>query len=151
MPACAPAFGTDSRVGVSIAVYTAVGRLGGEARRHSAARSSTGSARSCASLVLAPGGAGPIAPAIARLWRAHRSRVTGIAVLSPLSYILILIAMRHGAVSHIAPARELSILIGTWLGGRVLGEGGRDAPPGRGGRVCRRRDRAGLDLRKRRC
>jgi uncharacterized membrane protein len=33
--------------------------------------------------------------------------------------------MRHGAVSHIAPARELSILIGTWLGGRVLGEGGR--------------------------
>jgi drug/metabolite transporter (DMT)-like permease len=62
---------------------------------------------------------------IARLWREQRTRVVGIAVLSPLSYILILIAMRHGAVSHIAPAREISILIGTWLGGRVLGEGGR--------------------------
>jgi uncharacterized membrane protein len=45
--------------------------------------------------------------------------------LSPLSYILVLLAMRGGAVSHIAPAREISILIGTWLGGRVLGEGGR--------------------------
>lgn len=63
--------------------------------------------------------------AVARLWLGHRWRIVGIAVLSPLSYILILIAMRHGAVSHIAPARELSILIGTWLGGRVLGEGGR--------------------------
>ena len=61
---------------------------------------------------------------IARAWREHRMRIAGIATLSPLSYILILIAMRHGAVSHIAPARELSILIGTWLGGRVLGEGG---------------------------
>ena len=62
---------------------------------------------------------------VARLWRESRARVAGIATLSPLSYILILIAMRHGAVSHIAPAREIGILIGTWLGGRVLGEGGR--------------------------
>ncbi|MGH7741913.1 MAG: EamA family transporter [Candidatus Eiseniibacteriota bacterium] len=62
---------------------------------------------------------------VARLWRENRARIAGIATLSPLSYILILIAMRHGAVSHIAPAREMSILIGTWLGGRVLGEGGR--------------------------
>jgi uncharacterized membrane protein len=62
---------------------------------------------------------------IVELWREHKARIFGIATLSPLSYILILIAMRHGAVSHIAPARELSILIGTWLGGRVLGEGGR--------------------------
>jgi drug/metabolite transporter (DMT)-like permease len=62
---------------------------------------------------------------IVQLWREHKARIFGIATLSPLSYILILIAMRHGAVSHIAPARELSILIGTWLGGRVLGEGGR--------------------------
>ncbi len=59
------------------------------------------------------------------VWAAHRARVFGIALLSPLSYILILIAFRHGALSHIAPARELSILIGAWLGGRVLGEGER--------------------------
>jgi drug/metabolite transporter (DMT)-like permease len=63
--------------------------------------------------------------AVARTWRAHRARVLGIAVLSPLSYILILIALRTGPISHIAPAREVSILVGAWLGGRVLGEGER--------------------------
>jgi multidrug transporter EmrE-like cation transporter len=62
---------------------------------------------------------------VARLWREHRGRVLGIAALSPLSYILILIALRTGPVSHIAPAREVSILVGAWLGGAVLGEGER--------------------------
>jgi drug/metabolite transporter (DMT)-like permease len=60
-----------------------------------------------------------------KLWREHRARLVGIAALSPLSYILILIAFRTGAVTHIAPAREVSILIGTWLGARMLGEGDR--------------------------
>lgn len=62
---------------------------------------------------------------IGELFRAQRWRVVGIALLSPLSYILILLALRTGDVGHIAPAREVSILIGTWLGGRVLGEGDR--------------------------
>lgn len=62
---------------------------------------------------------------IAALWRTQRWRVLGIALLSPLSYILILLALRHGDIGHIAPAREISILIGAWLGGRVLGEGDR--------------------------
>src|SRR6185436_3593237 len=52
---------------------------------------------------------------IASLWKAQRARVIGIALL----------ALRHGDVGHIAPAREVSILIGAWLGGRVLGEGDR--------------------------
>ena len=60
--------------------------------------------------------------AISQLWREHRVRVLGVALLSPLSYILILIALRTGQVGHIAPARELSILLGAYLGGRVLGE-----------------------------
>jgi len=64
-------------------------------------------------------------PAVASLWRRHRARVIGIAILSPLSYMLVLAAMRTGAVSHIAPAREVSIVIGAWLGGSVLGEGDR--------------------------
>jgi drug/metabolite transporter (DMT)-like permease len=59
------------------------------------------------------------------LWRTQRWRVLGIALLSPLGYILILLALRQGDVSHIAPAREVSILITAWLGGRVLGEGDR--------------------------
>jgi drug/metabolite transporter (DMT)-like permease len=62
---------------------------------------------------------------VAALWHGPRWRVLGIALLSPLSYILILLALRTGAVSHIAPAREISILIGAYLGGRVLGEGDR--------------------------
>lgn len=62
---------------------------------------------------------------VAALWRAQWPRVLGIALLSPLSYILILLAMRTGAISHIAPAREIAILLGAWLGGRVLGEGDR--------------------------
>ena len=63
--------------------------------------------------------------ALGALWRSERPRVVGIALLSPLSYILILLALRLGDVGHIAPAREVSILIGAWLGGRVLGEGDR--------------------------
>jgi drug/metabolite transporter (DMT)-like permease len=59
------------------------------------------------------------------LWSRHRGRIVAIALMSPLSYILILIAFRRGPVSHIAPVRELSILFGAWLGARVLGEGDR--------------------------
>ena len=62
---------------------------------------------------------------MAGLLRAQPWRIAGIALLSPLSYILILLALRMGDVGHIAPAREVSILIGAWLGGHVLGEGDR--------------------------
>jgi len=62
---------------------------------------------------------------LAPLWSGHRARIAGIALLSPLSYILVLFALRLGPVSHVAPAREISILIGAWLGGRVLREGDR--------------------------
>ena len=62
---------------------------------------------------------------VTALWREHRWRMIGIAVLSPFSYILILLALRSGPISHIAPAREISILLGAYLGGRVLGEGQR--------------------------
>ena len=59
---------------------------------------------------------------LARLARAHAARVFGIAALSPLGYILILFALRAGTIAHVAPAREVSILFGAWLGGAVLGE-----------------------------
>lgn len=62
---------------------------------------------------------------LASLWRTSRGRVLGIALLSPLAYILTLAALRIAPVSHVAPAREVSILLGAWLGGRVLGEGER--------------------------
>jgi drug/metabolite transporter (DMT)-like permease len=59
------------------------------------------------------------------LWRNHRKRIVGIALISPFSYMLVLFALRDGKVSHIAPARELSILFGAWFGARILGEGDR--------------------------
>ncbi len=60
------------------------------------------------------------------LWRAHRPEVVLVAVLTPLAYILVLTAMVFTPVSYIAPAREISILVGTAMGSRLLAEG--DAP-----------------------
>jgi len=59
-------------------------------------------------------------------WRQHKYEAIGCAVLIPLAYILILTAMQFTPVSYVAPAREISILIGTIMGARLLGEG--DAP-----------------------
>lgn len=58
-----------------------------------------------------------------RTWREHRLEIMGVAVLSPLSYFLILVALVFSPVSYIAPARELSILIGVGFGSRLLLEG----------------------------
>jgi drug/metabolite transporter (DMT)-like permease len=58
-----------------------------------------------------------------RVWYRYRRQVTGAAVLSPLAYILVLIAMSFTAVSAVAPAREVSVLAGVVLGRRLLGEG----------------------------
>ena len=55
-------------------------------------------------------------------WRQHRDEALCIAVLAPLSYILVLRAMQLSPVSYVAPAREISILIGTVMGTRLLAE-----------------------------
>ena len=46
----------------------------------------------------------------------------GVGALAPLAYILVLFAMQLAPVSHVAPARELATLVGTYLGSRVLRE-----------------------------
>jgi drug/metabolite transporter (DMT)-like permease len=56
-------------------------------------------------------------------WRDHKWEAIAIAILIPLSYILVLTAMSFTPVSYVAPAREISILIGTVLGARLLAEG----------------------------
>jgi drug/metabolite transporter (DMT)-like permease len=45
-----------------------------------------------------------------------------VGVLGPIGYILVLFAMRIAPVSHVAPARELSTLVGAYFGSRVLRE-----------------------------
>lgn len=56
-------------------------------------------------------------------WRRHKLEALVIAVLSPLAYILVLTALTFTPVSYVAPAREISILIGAALGARFLAEG----------------------------
>lgn len=55
-------------------------------------------------------------------WQNHRSKVFAVALLAPLGYILILTAMTFTPVSYIAPAREISIVIGTLFGAKLLKE-----------------------------
>jgi drug/metabolite transporter (DMT)-like permease len=54
--------------------------------------------------------------------RMYRKPVIIVSVLGPLGYILVLFAMRMAPISHVAPARELSTLVGAWFGSRMLRE-----------------------------
>jgi drug/metabolite transporter (DMT)-like permease len=54
--------------------------------------------------------------------RVYRKPVIIVSVLGPLGYILVLFAMRLAPISHVAPARELSTLVGAWVGSRMLRE-----------------------------
>lgn len=62
---------------------------------------------------------------VARIWREQRREVLVVAVLSPVAYVLVLIALTMAPVSLVAPARELSIVLGSLAAWLVLGE--RDA------------------------
>ncbi len=55
--------------------------------------------------------------------RCNRVALFGVALLSPLSYGLVLIALRLSPVSYVAPAREISIVLGAAFGARLLREG----------------------------
>jgi len=59
---------------------------------------------------------------VAREWRENRRWVLGVALLSPIAYLLILTAMTFTPVSYVAPAREISIVIGAFIGARFLKE-----------------------------
>ena len=58
-------------------------------------------------------------PEYSKWWR----EASGIAVLTPIGYILVLFAMRLAPISHVAPVREMSMMIGMYFGARFLGEG----------------------------
>jgi drug/metabolite transporter (DMT)-like permease len=55
--------------------------------------------------------------------RENKWSIIGIAALSPAAYILVLIALKHAPLTVVAPAREVSILLGVFMGSRVLKEG----------------------------
>ena len=59
---------------------------------------------------------------IVEMFRKHRTSCLLVAFLQPLSYIIVLSAMRLAPVSHIAPMREVSVLFGVLGAGLFLGE-----------------------------
>jgi drug/metabolite transporter (DMT)-like permease len=64
-------------------------------------------------------------PAAQRLWSSQWRYATYVGIMSPLSYVLVLYAMQVAPLSHVAPAREVSMLFAALIGGRLLGEGER--------------------------
>jgi drug/metabolite transporter (DMT)-like permease len=60
---------------------------------------------------------------MALAWRERRKTVVALALLMPLSYILVLTAMVFTPVSLVAPAREVSILFAALMGAHFLREG----------------------------
>lgn len=66
-------------------------------------------------------------PAARLLWRAQWKYAAMVGIVSPISYVLVLYAMQTAPMSHVAPAREVSMLFAALLGGHLLGEGDRMA------------------------
>lgn len=58
----------------------------------------------------------------ARTWRTLWRPALFLGVVSPLGYVLVLYAVTLAPLSHVAPAREVSMLFAALLSGRLLGE-----------------------------
>ena len=61
------------------------------------------------------------------LWLKQWKYASFVGIISPISYVLVLYAMQVAPLSHVAPAREVSMLFAALLGGQLLGEGDRVA------------------------
>ena len=60
-----------------------------------------------------------------RLWHLQWKFALVVAVFSPIAYVLVLYAVQSAPISHVAPAREVSMLFAALIGGKLLGEGDR--------------------------
>ncbi len=63
--------------------------------------------------------------ALGPAWRQQWKHALVVSTLGPLAYILVLYALQLAPLSHVAPAREVSMLVAALLGGRLLGESDR--------------------------
>lgn len=64
---------------------------------------------------------------LAASWRAERAKILAVGALVPVSYVLVLYAMTRAPVSVVAPAREVSMMVGVLFGWWLL----REPDPGR--------------------
>ena len=62
---------------------------------------------------------------LATVWRGQWKAVVAVSVMGPLAYMLVLYAVQMAPLSHVAPAREVSMLFAALIGGRLLGEADR--------------------------
>jgi drug/metabolite transporter (DMT)-like permease len=73
-------------------------------------------------MILLSAGAWYDRASLATEWRRCWKEALGVSILTPVAYIMVLVAMRVAPVSHIAPAREMSMMIGAYLGAKFLSE-----------------------------
>ena len=55
-------------------------------------------------------------------WREQRRAILIVGLLSPAAYTLVLLAVQIAPLSYIAPVREISMLVGTFVGASLLNE-----------------------------
>jgi drug/metabolite transporter (DMT)-like permease len=72
-------------------------------------------------VLLAPAALGK-PQALRAQWQTNRRHIIAVGVLSPLAYTLVLYALTRAPLSYVAPVRELSMLIGAFIGARFLQE-----------------------------
>jgi drug/metabolite transporter (DMT)-like permease len=64
-------------------------------------------------------------PEAKRLWKLQWKYAAVVAIFSPVAYVCVLYAVLIAPVSHVAPAREVSMLFAALIGGHLLGESDR--------------------------
>jgi drug/metabolite transporter (DMT)-like permease len=57
-----------------------------------------------------------------REWRAKRRAIVAVGLLSLGAYSLVLFAVQYAPISYVAPVREISMLVGMFIGARLLHE-----------------------------
>jgi drug/metabolite transporter (DMT)-like permease len=57
-----------------------------------------------------------------REWRVNRREIVVVGLLQLTGYLLVLIAVQYAPISYVAPVREISMLIGMFIGARLLHE-----------------------------
>ena len=56
------------------------------------------------------------------IWQTYHRKILIISMISPISFLLVLYALQRAPVHYVAPARELSIVLGVFLGAKLLTE-----------------------------
>lgn len=59
---------------------------------------------------------------LVKQWQTHRRAILIVGILSPTAYLLVLIAIQTAPLSYVAPVREISMLVGTFIGASLLKE-----------------------------